>query len=72
MTKSNIEITQAKPSDVESIVALSYALFQEDAGQRDPTVNLEWAKEEGDSYFSDFIATPVYPFSGQKKAGQVS
>ena len=56
MTNSNIEITQAKPSDIKFIVALSYALFQEDAGQRDPTINLEWAKEEGEAYFSDLVA----------------
>jgi ribosomal protein S18 acetylase RimI-like enzyme len=56
MTNSNIEITQAKPSDVKFIVAFSYALFQEDAGQRDPTINLEWAREEGKAYFSDLVS----------------
>lgn len=56
MTNGRIKITQAKPSDVNHIVALSYALFQEDAGQRDPTVNLEWAKEEGEAYFSDLVS----------------
>lgn len=56
MTKSNIDITRATSSDVRLIAAFSYALFQENAGQRDPTINLEWAREEGEAYFSDLVA----------------
>lgn len=42
-------------ADVARIVALNHALFQEDAGQRDPTMNLNWALEEGERYFSGFL-----------------
>lgn len=57
MRQNNIEIIQATPLDVKSIVTLNHALFQEDAGQRDPSVNLEWAKQEGEAYFSDLISS---------------
>lgn len=57
MTHKKVKIRKAEQSDVEAIVAFSYALFQEDAGQRDPSMNLEWAKEHGAAYFSNFIAS---------------
>lgn len=46
-------IRRAEPVDVPSVVGLSDALFREDAGSRDPTVNLEWAVQEGRRYFAD-------------------
>jgi ribosomal protein S18 acetylase RimI-like enzyme len=56
MTEKEIEIRRATETDVQSIVKLSYALFQEDAGQRDPFVNLEWPKEEGKEHYSSIVA----------------
>jgi len=50
-----MQIRHAAETDVASIVQLSRALFQEDAGQRDETVNLNWAVEHGQAYFSQFI-----------------
>jgi ribosomal protein S18 acetylase RimI-like enzyme len=50
-----MEIKQATEADVSHIVQLSHALFQEDAGQRDKTVNLNWANEQGRDYFSQFL-----------------
>jgi ribosomal protein S18 acetylase RimI-like enzyme len=49
MTKADIAIRQA---DVPILVDLNHALFQEDAGQRDPCLNLNWAREEGHEYFT--------------------
>ncbi len=48
-------IRPATVDDVERIVQLNHALFQEDAGQRDPTMNLNWALEEGVRVFTGFL-----------------
>ena len=45
-----MQVRQATQIDVGTIVQLSHALFQEDAGQRDQTVNLEWAIANGHDY----------------------
>jgi GNAT superfamily N-acetyltransferase len=50
-------IRQATLGDVTAVTQLNYALFQEDGGQRDPTLNLEWATEHGHDYFSKLIST---------------
>ena len=50
-----MQVRQATRVDVSDIVQLSHALFQEDAGQRDKTVNLEWAIANGQDYFSKFM-----------------
>ncbi len=52
------EIQEATQIDCEPIVRLSYALFQEDAGTRDHTVNLEWAKAHGQAHYSQMIDSP--------------
>lgn len=56
MTKNQFEIREATIEDIDEIVALNYALFQEDAGQRDPFMNLNWPKENGQAHFSRHIA----------------
>lgn len=48
-------IRAATVADVACIVQLNHALFQEDAGQRDPTMNLNWALEEGERFFAGFL-----------------
>ncbi len=55
MSQVNITIRHAAEKDVPIIVELNHALFQEDAGQRDPFMNLNWPQEEGDEYFSKLI-----------------
>ncbi len=50
-----MQITRATKANVGDIVKLSHGLFQEDAGQRDKTVNLNWATEHGHNYFPGFI-----------------
>jgi len=42
-----MQIRCAEEADVSDIIQLSHALFQEDAGQRDKSVNLNWAVEHG-------------------------
>ena len=53
---SNLTIRQATESDVDSIVSLNHALFQEDAGQRDPHMNLDWPLEHGRDYFASLLS----------------
>ncbi len=48
-------IRKARLDDVRLIVNLNHALFQEDAGQRDPYMNLNWPKENGYKHFTDLI-----------------
>lgn len=51
MSKSKITIRETGVDDVPTLVALNQALFYEDAGQRDPFMNLNWPQEEGEGYF---------------------
>ncbi|MEM8533250.1 MAG: GNAT family N-acetyltransferase [Chloroflexota bacterium] len=55
MTHSEVQIRQANDTDLTAIVELNYGLFQEDAGQRDPSMNLEWPRQHGMEYFRDML-----------------
>lgn len=52
MLQADVEIRKADENDVPIIVVLNQALFQEDVGQRDPFMNLNWPQEEGHAYFT--------------------
>lgn len=56
MAETGVQIRKATSDDIASIVELSFALFQEDAGQRDPYMNLNWPKEEGHEHFSKLVS----------------
>ncbi len=56
MTDQDVQIRKATSNDIPSIVELNLALFQEDAGPRDPCMNLNWPKEEGYAHFSKLIS----------------
>ena len=51
----DIEIRIAMPEDLDTVVDFSHKLFQEDAGQRDPFMNLNWATEHGHDFFRPMI-----------------
>jgi ribosomal protein S18 acetylase RimI-like enzyme len=53
---TNSTIRQATAADVSAIVDLNAALFQEDAGQRDRSMNLAWPSEHGQDYFAKLVA----------------
>jgi len=55
MKQAAITIRRADEKDVPTIVELNYALFQEDARQRDPFMNLNWPHEEGHEYFTKLL-----------------
>lgn len=51
----DVQVRLAELSDLDAIVALNHGLFQEDAGQRDPFTNSDWALEEGKEHFTHHI-----------------
>ncbi|MFJ9818533.1 GNAT family N-acetyltransferase [Streptomyces sp. NPDC101151] len=54
-----IVIRRAQPSDVEGLVACSSALFAEDAGTRDPSVDVAWPREFGPERFAAAMDDPA-------------
>jgi GNAT superfamily N-acetyltransferase len=48
-------VRRAGPGDVEALVDLCAALFAEDSGNHDPTVDQGWPRREGHGYFSQVI-----------------
>ncbi len=54
-TVKDVQVRTAELSDLDAIVELNYALFQQDAGQRDPYTNLDWTHEEGNEHFAHHI-----------------
>ena len=53
-----INIAEATPADIETLVELEAALFAEDAGQHDPHSDTTWPNREGRKDFEDLIASP--------------
>jgi ribosomal protein S18 acetylase RimI-like enzyme len=52
----SMAVREAEVRDVAGIVELSGALFREDAGSRDASMNLGWPEEEGREYFSALVS----------------
>jgi GNAT superfamily N-acetyltransferase len=50
-TPSNVQIRMATAVDIEAVVRLGSMLFQEDGGQRDPWMNVDWPRQEGARYY---------------------
>jgi GNAT superfamily N-acetyltransferase len=55
MIAGKARIRRAREKDVPVLVELSFALFQEDAGQRDPPMKFDWPREEGEVYYAGII-----------------
>jgi ribosomal protein S18 acetylase RimI-like enzyme len=51
----DVRIRSAEPDDITTLVRLNSALFDEDAGQRDPCMNLNWPNEQGDEHFTERV-----------------
>ncbi|MFB9894808.1 GNAT family N-acetyltransferase [Planobispora takensis] len=58
MTETGVEVRPARAEDLDGVVACSAALFAEDAGTRDPAVNVNWPKEYGAAKFADALHDP--------------
>lgn len=63
-------------SEGGEVVELSAALFREDAGRRDASVNLDWPAEEGWEHFAGFVASEdglcLVAGSGEEIAGYMA
>ncbi|PIM66571.1 GNAT family N-acetyltransferase [Streptomyces sp. JV178] len=53
-----VVVRKAEHADVEGLVACSRALFAEDAGTRDPSINVDWPREHGPQRFAAGIEDP--------------
>ncbi len=53
-----VTIRTAAKADLDEVVALSIALFAEDAGQRDLYTDLGWPEREGREYFGGLLSGP--------------
>ncbi|KUN43230.1 hypothetical protein AQJ27_32185 [Streptomyces olivochromogenes] len=51
-------VRRAEQADIEGLVACGSALFAEDAGTRDPGVDINWPREHGPRRFSSGLADP--------------
>ncbi|WP_326825605.1 GNAT family N-acetyltransferase [Streptosporangium sp. NBC_01639] len=58
MSETGVVVRPATVADLEGVVACSSALFAEDAGLRDPTVNVAWPAERGMAQFRDALGDP--------------
>ncbi|MEU1408935.1 GNAT family N-acetyltransferase [Streptomyces sp. NPDC005728] len=54
-----VVVRRAQVGDVDGLVACSSALFAEDAGTRDPSVNVGWPREFGPDRFAAGMADPT-------------
>jgi ribosomal protein S18 acetylase RimI-like enzyme len=54
-----VTIRTAGRRDLDDVVALSVALFAEDAGRRDPHTDPDWPRREGREYFGGLLTGPT-------------
>jgi GNAT superfamily N-acetyltransferase len=54
-----VTIRTAGRRDLDDVVALSVALFAEDAGQWDPYTDLDWPRRGGREYFGGLLTGPT-------------
>lgn len=53
-----VVVRKAEHADVDGLVACSIALFAEDAGTRDPSLDVDWPREHGRQRFAAAIDDP--------------
>ncbi|MFJ8020352.1 GNAT family N-acetyltransferase [Streptomyces sp. NPDC096311] len=56
--RHEVIVRRAEQSDVEGLVACSGALFAEDAGTRDPSIDINWPHEHGPQRFASGVTDP--------------
>jgi hypothetical protein len=55
---ADVVVRRAAADDVPALVACSAALFAEDAGTRDDTMDLEWPRKHAAARFRETVADP--------------
>lgn len=58
MSEIAVTVRRGTITDLDGIVGCSSALFAEDAGTRDPTLNVNWPREHGLGLFMDALSDP--------------
>ena len=58
-TDEELTVRRARPDDIPGLVASSAGLFAEDAGTRDPSVDVGWPREHGAASFTAALADPA-------------
>ncbi|MFC8427847.1 GNAT family N-acetyltransferase [Streptomyces sp. NPDC057253] len=56
MTDHELTVRPARPDDIPGLVASSAGLFAEDAGTRDPSVDVDWPLRHGAESFATVLA----------------
>ncbi|GIH77376.1 hypothetical protein Plo01_38050 [Planobispora longispora] len=58
MSENGVVVRRAQARDLDGVVACSAALFAEDAGARDPALNVNWPREYGAAKFAEAVDDP--------------
>ncbi|GAA3106038.1 GNAT family N-acetyltransferase [Streptosporangium carneum] len=58
MSEIGVVVRVATTADLDGVVACSSALFAEDAGTRDPSLNVNWPREHGLARFTEALGDP--------------
>ena len=59
MTDHEVTVRRARPDDIPGLVASSAGLFAEDAGTRDPSVDVDWPLRHGAESFAAALEDPA-------------
>ena len=68
---AEVRIRTAGADDLPGLVASSAALFAEDAGTRDPTMNVDWPHQHGHLRFTETLSDPERLILVADAAGEV-
>ncbi|MYS87588.1 GNAT family N-acetyltransferase [Embleya scabrispora] len=66
-----VVVRRARPADLDGLIACSSALFAEDAGTRDPSVDVSWPREYGPAHFAAGMDDPSMLLLVADYAGRV-
>ncbi|MBB4917991.1 GNAT family N-acetyltransferase [Streptosporangium saharense] len=59
MSDNGVVVRPATAADLDGVVACSSALFAEDAGRRDPSLDVNWPREHGPAHFTAALGDPA-------------
>ena len=69
--RPEVVVRKAEHADVDGLVACSRALFAEDAGTRDPSINVDWPREHGPQRFTAGVEDPSRLLLVAERDGEV-